>query len=274
MSAVQRFLSGVRGRAPTFLTFGQPPRTWYKTALDCKGIGVKRFWEMASHIETAGGYAILLDNRPMRLPGGTSLTIAVQPLAAAIAAEWQVAGGAKGGEMSFADTPLTRLAGTAQERIAAHREANIDAIATYAETDLLCYRAHAPEPLVRRQAREWQPWLDWAALTYDAPLKVTSGIGHVAQDPLALRALRTTVAAENTLVLAGLGVLVPLLGSLVLGLAVTEQQLDADIAHRLGCLDELFQEEFWGTDADALARRASVAADVTMAARFIALSRT
>ncbi|MSP05757.1 MAG: chaperone, ATP12 [Acetobacteraceae bacterium] len=235
---------------------------------------MKRFWETASHVATASGFAILLDNRPMRLPGGASLTIAAAPLAIAIAAEWQAAGGAKGGEMSFADTPLTRLAGTAQERIAAHRETNIDAIAVYAETDLLCYHAHAPEPLVRRQALEWQPWLDWVALTYDAPLKVTSGIGHITQNPQALQALRTAVAAENTLVLAGLGVLVPLLGSLVLGLAVTERQLDADTAHRLGCLDELFQEEFWGTDTEALIRRQSVAADVTMAARFIALSRT
>lgn len=234
---------------------------------------MKRFWDTASHSAVDGGHVILLDHRPMRLPGGAMLTIPSAPLAAAIATEWQQAGGAKGGNMSFADTPLTRLAGTAQERIAANREANITALAGYAETDLLCYRAVAPEPLVRRQEHEWQPWLDWATLTYDAPLKVTTGIRHVAQDRQALSALREAVAARNTLVLAGLGVLVPLLGSLVLSLAVTEGRLDAPTAHRLGCLDELFQEEFWGTDAEALARRRHVAADVTMAARFITLSR-
>ena len=175
--------------------------------------------------------------------------------------------------MSFADMPLTRLAGTAQERVAITRDAHVDALAGYAETDLLCYRAESPVPLIQRQAREWQPWLDWAALTYDAPLKVTSGIVHVRQDRQALSALRAAVAAQNILVLAGLGILVPLLGSLVLGLAVTEAKLDALGAHRLAHLDTLFQEEFWGTDAEALARREAVAADIALAARFIALSR-
>ena len=234
---------------------------------------MKRFWDTASATETAEGHSIVLDGRPMRLPGGAVLSVASAPLALAIAQEWQAAGGAKGGEMSFADTPLTRLAGTAQERIAGNREANIDALSAYAETDLLCYRADAPEALVRRQMRDWQPWLDWAALTYDAPLKVTSGIGHVAQDPQALAALRAAVARQETLVLAGLGILVPALGSLVLGLAVTEGGLTGTDAHALGCLDELFQEEFWGADDEAVRRRATVAADVAMAARFIALAR-
>ncbi len=112
----------------------------------------------------------------MHLPGGGVLRVVAEPLAHAIAEEWQAAGGGKGGEMSFADTPLTRLAGTAQQRIAPDPGPTIDAIARYAESDLLCYRAEAPEALVRRQARAWQPWLDWAALTYDAPLRVSTGV--------------------------------------------------------------------------------------------------
>ena len=103
------------------------------------------------------------------------LRVESEPLARAIAEEWQAAGGGKGGEMSFADTPLTCLAGTAQQRIAPDPVPTVDAIARYAESDLLCYRAETPEELVARQAREWQPWLDWVALTYDAPLRVARG---------------------------------------------------------------------------------------------------
>ena len=98
-------------------------------------------------------------------------------LAHAIAEEWQQAGRDKGGEMCFSDTPLTRLAGTAQERIAPDPAPTVDAIARYGETDLLCYRAEAPRELIQRQSRMWQPWLDWVALTYDAPLRVATGIG-------------------------------------------------------------------------------------------------
>jgi chaperone required for assembly of F1-ATPase len=234
---------------------------------------LKRFWDNASVRRTGSGHEILLDNRPMRLPSGTPLLVHPPRLADAIAREWQEAGGAKGGEMSFADTPLTRLAGTAQERIAPNPDAVVDAIARYGETDLLCYRADSPRELVHRQAQRWQPWLDWAALTYDAPLRVTTGVSHVRQHHDSISALRHAVRQQDCDVLAGLGIAVPALGSLVLGLALAAGALDADTAFSLSVLDELFQAEQWGEDAEAVARRASVAADVALAARYIDLTR-
>jgi chaperone required for assembly of F1-ATPase len=235
---------------------------------------VKRFWDTADIQPAAEGHAILLDGKKMHLPEGTVLLVGPEPLARAIAAEWQAAGGAKGGKMSFADTPLTRIAGTAQLRIAPNPAPTIEAIARYAESDLLCYRAEAPDALVHRQAREWQPWLDWAALTYDAPLRTTHGVAYVRQRPDSVAALGRAVAALDVLALAALGVAVPALGSLVLGLAVAAGRLDAATAHALGALDELFQAEAWGEDAEAAARRRAVAADIAVAARFLQLTRS
>ncbi len=234
---------------------------------------MKRFWDHAGVAASENGYRILLDGKPMHLPGGACLAVPARPLAEAIATEWLAAGGVKGGEMSFADTPLTRLAGTAQERIAPNPEATVAALAQYADTDLLCYRADAPEALVQRQARDWQPWLDWAALTYDAPLRVASGVIRVAQAPQALRALRRAIAAQDGLVLAGLADAVPALGSLVLGLALAERRLDAKRAAEIALLDELFQAELWGHDAEADARRRAIAEDVANAAQFIELAQ-
>jgi chaperone required for assembly of F1-ATPase len=234
---------------------------------------MKRFWDNATVAPTDQGFAVLLDGRPMHLPGGPELRIRPRLLAEAITAEWQAAGGTNGGEMSFADTPLTRLAGTAQQRVAPDPAPTADAIARYGEHDVLCYRAATPEELVRRQARAWQPWLDWAALTYDAPLRVTTGIAPIRQHRDSVAALRRAVAALDVEVLAGLGVAVPALGSLVLGLAVAAGELEAPAAHALGALDELFQAEQWGEDAEAAARRVAVAADIALAARFIALTK-
>jgi chaperone required for assembly of F1-ATPase len=234
---------------------------------------VKRFWANATTEPVEGGHAILLDGRPMRLPGGPTLLIGPLPLAHAIAAEWQLAGGGKGGEMSFSDTPLTRLAGTAQERIARDPAPTVDAIARYGETDLLCYRAESPRGLVQRQALLWQPWLDWAALTLDAPLRVTTGIAYIKQHHDSISALKRVVARMDAHVLAGLGIAVPALGSLVLGLALANGSLDAETAADLGALDELFQAELWGEDAEAAARRAGVRTEIALAARFIALTR-
>ena len=234
---------------------------------------MKRFWDSAAIAPADGGWRVTLDGKPMRVPGGAPLTLPTEPLARAVAAEWQAAGGAKGGETSYTDLPLTRITGTGQERIAPDPEPVILELARYGESDLLCYRAEQPEALAQRQHAGWQPWLDWAARRHAAPLLVTTGITHVAQPSDSLAALAAAVAEYDALALAALGVAVPALGSLVLGLALAEAALDAPTAHVLATIDETFQEQLWGTDPEVQARRARVAEEVAVAARFLALLR-
>ncbi|MBN8889885.1 MAG: chaperone, ATP12 [Rhodospirillales bacterium 70-18] len=234
---------------------------------------MKRFWDTAAVRPDGDAWQVLLDGRPVRLPGGPPLLLPTSALAEAVAAEWQAAGGAKGGEMSYADVPLTRLAGTAQERIAPDPGTVALELARYAETDLLCYRAELPPTLAARQAESWQPWLDWAAQRHGARLRVTSGVMHIAQDPAALAALAGAVATHTPHALAALGVAVPALGSLVLGLALAEGELDAAAAHSLAHLDEIVQAQLWGHDEEAASRLAQVAEDIAVAARLLALAR-
>ena len=234
---------------------------------------MKRFWDSATVVCEGAVYAIRLDGRPMRLPGGPVLALHSEPLARAIADEWQVAGGGKGGVMSAEDVPLTSIAGTAQERVAPDPASTVATLARYAEADLLCYRAPAPEALRQRQHEAWQPWLDWAAAVFGTRLRVTNGVLHVAQPPESLAGFRRALDPRPAFELAGLGVLVPALGSLVLGLAVADGALAAVDAHALSILDEVFQNKSWGEDVEAAARRRIVAADIGHAARFIALSR-
>jgi chaperone required for assembly of F1-ATPase len=234
---------------------------------------MKRFWDNATAEPVGDRWQVLLDGKPMRLPGGAPLLLGQPGLAEAIAAEWQAAGGKKGGEMSFADTPLTRLAGTAQERVAPNAEAVALELAKYAESDLLCYRAEDPAALVARQAAEWQPWLDWAAERYGARLEVTAGVMHRAQPASAVAALAAAVAAQTLAGLAALGIIVPSTGSLVLGLAVAEGVLDAAGATAASQLDELFQAEQWGVEWESQERRERVAGEIALAARYLSLSR-
>ncbi len=233
---------------------------------------MRRFWDQATAERTETGFEIRLDGKPMRLPSAEKLVVRSGRLAQAIAHEWQSAGGEKGGEMSFGDTPLTRLAGTAQERIVPDPHPVIDAIARYGESDLLCYWAEAPQELVRRQAEQWQPWLDWAETAHGAPLRVTSGVAFVKQHHDTVGALRRAVAACSADTLAGLGIAVPAMGSLVLGLALAAGELDAPTAHGLASLDELFQTEQWGEDTEATHRQANLAADIALAERYIRLT--
>jgi chaperone required for assembly of F1-ATPase len=230
---------------------------------------VKRFWSEVSVSGTDGDYGVLLDGKPMRLPGGESLAFRSQSLAALIAQEWAAAGSLRGGEVTLADIPLTRLAASAQHGVAADPAPAIEAVARYAETDALCYRAKQPETLVVRQHHAFQPWLDWAAATYGARLITTQEVIHVAQPPEAVAALRRAVTALDASTLAALVVIVPALGSVVLGLAVAEGQLSAAQAYTISLIDELFQEEIFGADAEAAKRRNEVAHDLITAERFL-----
>jgi len=233
---------------------------------------MKRFWNNASIGREGEGFIILLDGRPMRMPGGGRLSIERESVAKAVAEEWQTVGGEKGGEMTLEEVPLTRLLATAQDRIAPAPEAMIEGLTKYAETDLLCYRAEDSR-LAARQAEQWQPLLDWAALQLDAPLRATETLMPVTQPEASLAALRAAVAKHDAGELAALGLAVPALGSLVLGLALSHGRIDAAEAHRLAVLDETYQEERWGEDAEATQRRAHVASDIALAARLLEVVR-
>lgn len=234
---------------------------------------MKRFWSVAEAASGEDGWRILLDGKPLRVPGGGTLRIATAPLAQAIAAEWQQAGGGPGGEAGPGDLLLTSLANTAQERVAGQREAVALELARYGETDLLCYRATTPPALARRQHEAWQPWLDWAADALGARLRATDGIVYLPQDPAALAAIAAAVARQDVAGLTALGVLVPALGSVVLALAVLEGGLDPAEAHRLSILDELYQAELWRDDEEALERRRLIGRDIAAATAFMQLSR-
>ena len=234
---------------------------------------MKRFWTTATVTDMSDGFAILLDNKPMRIPGGPALLLTTPALANAVAAEWQAAGGAPGETFTLDDLPLTRLAGTAQDRVAPNPGPVAAALAEYAQSDLLCYRVDHPAALASRQVRYWQPWLDWAADTHGARLDPTKGIVHRAQDPAALARLAAAYAALDSAALAALGIAVPAMGSAVLGLALAAGALDAATAFEVSSLDELFQAEQWGEDTAAAARRAHVASDLALAERFVRLTR-
>ncbi len=234
---------------------------------------MKRFWSTAECAVEGDGWGVLLNGKPLLVPGGGALRVGSARLAQALAHEWRQAGEGPGGEAAPGDLLLTSLANTAQQRVATRREAVALELARYGETDLLCYRATAPQALIERQHQAWQPWLDWAAETLGARLRATTGIIYLPQDASALADIAAAVARQDVPGLTALGVLVPALGSVVLALAVVEGALDAPAAHRLSIVDELYQAEQWSEDAEALERRRLIGRDVAAAATFVGLAR-
>jgi chaperone required for assembly of F1-ATPase len=230
---------------------------------------MKRFYKEAHAVEADNGFAVQLDAMPLRTPGKRELRVPSRALAEAIAAEWQ----GQGEAVSPLTLPLTRLVSTAIDRVAPRQAEVVAEIAKYAATDLLCYRAADPPELVGRQARLWQPLLDWAEACYGTALRVTEGITPIPQTPEALVAIERAIAAHDPLLLVALQLATTSCGSIVLGLALLARRITAEEAFAAAQLDESFQIERWGEDAEQTQRRAALKEDIALAARFTRLLR-
>lgn len=230
---------------------------------------MKRAYKDVATAPADGGFAVLLDGRPVRTPGRRALVVPGAALAEAIAAEWR----AQGERVEPHTMPLTRLASTALDLVAERRPAIVEEIAAYAATDLVCYRAEAPAELRARQDAAWQPLLDWAAERYGAALLATAGVVPRPQPAAALAALRRAVEAQDDLGLVALHAATAAAGSLIVGLALLEGRIDAAAAFDVSQLDETFQIEKWGEDAEAARRRRALRADLAEAATFHRLRR-
>jgi chaperone required for assembly of F1-ATPase len=229
----------------------------------------RRFYDKVAIGREGNSVTVLLDGRPVRTPQGGRLLLPTAALAAGVANEWS----AQGATIRPETMPLTRLATTATERIAPQRQAVVNAMLTYAGSDLLCYRADAPEDLVALEGRAWQPLLDWAADRWGARLAVAAGIAPIEQPPDAIEALRRAVVQANDLELAALSSVVQASGSIIIGLAVLDDRIDAKKAFETASVDEQYQAQRWGIDAEAERRRRDIADDILSAASFLSLAR-
>lgn len=228
---------------------------------------MKRFWKAVTVERGEGGWSVLLDGRPEKTPARAALAVPPEALAKAIADEWR----GVGETIDPHAMPLTGLANAAIDRIAADPAAFATSLSRYAEADLLCYRTDGPQALVTRQEEAWDPLLAWARRRYDVDFVVTAGVMHVAQPAATVEQLGHAVAALDPFHLAGLSPLVTIGGSLVAALAVLENAVAPDAAWDAVSLDDRWQIEQWGADAEAEAALALRHRDFLAGATFLEL---
>ena len=230
---------------------------------------MKRFYKEVTIGEAEGGFCILLDGKPVKTPARNVLLLPTPTLARAVADEWA----GQSDEIVATSMPLLRLANTVIDGVAINREDVIGAILRFGENDLLCYRAHQPPALAQRQRDGWDPLLDWARQRLSARMTVAEGVGHVDQSPETMTALREAMTGYDAFTLAGLHVIASITGSLVLALAVTEGATTGAEAFHLSRIDENYQAEKWGEDAEAVKRAGALAHELDKAVELIAAVR-
>jgi chaperone required for assembly of F1-ATPase len=228
---------------------------------------LKRFWKRVSVEPEGDAWAIRLDDRPVKTPARALLAVPTSALAGAIADEWR----GIGEKIDARSMPLTGLANAAIDRVAPARAAFAASLAEYAQGDLLCYRADGPRALIERQEQHWDGLLAWARRRYDVEFVVTSGLMHVAQPTATIERLSHAVSVLDPFRLAGLSPLVTIGGSLIAALAMLEKAISPEAAWDAASIDECWQLEQWGADAEAEAALENRRRDFLAAATFLDL---
>ena len=228
---------------------------------------MKRFWKEARAVESGDGWAVELDGKPVHTPVRNLLQVPSEPLAQAIAAEWNEAGERVDPRLM----PLTGLANAAIDQAGADAEQFAAGLARYGESDLFCYRSDAPRELRARQEESWDKLLSWARRRFDVDFQTTCGIVHVAQPDPTVQRLAHAVATLDSFRLAGLSPLVTIGGSLVAALAVLERAITPEAAWDAVTIDEQWQREQWGEDPEEEQRQANRRRDFFAAAKFLEL---
>jgi chaperone required for assembly of F1-ATPase len=235
-------------------------RNQMKTALP------KRFYSHVSVSPVDDGYAIHLDGKPVRTPAKALIVLPSEAAAQLVADEFA----AQEEIVNLPAMPVLRLVNTALDGVASEADAVAEDILRFSSSDLLCYRADAPQGLVERQARAWDPVLDWAREALGARFILAEGVMHVEQPREAITAISLhLLRKKEPLRLAALHLMTSLTGSALLALAVEEGALDAEEAWTAAHVDEDWNIAQWGEDAEAAARRAARKRDMMAAVALI-----
>ncbi|MCB2064946.1 MAG: molecular chaperone [Novosphingobium sp.] len=231
---------------------------------------MKRFYNEVATQAQGQGWQVTLDGRAIKTAGGNAQRVPSLALAEAMAREWST----QGEEIDPRAFQLRDLADYAIDVASGEaRVGLIDEIAAYAGSDTLCYRADPQEPLHARQLEMWEPLLAEAERRYDVHFERVSGIVHRQQPPETMARLQAAVAAQDAFGLAALRMLTSLSASLVIALAALEPEADGDSLWQTANLEEDWQAEHWGSDAEAEEARHARSEAFLLAMRFAALAR-
>ncbi|MCE3290096.1 MAG: ATPase [Caulobacter sp.] len=229
----------------------------------------RRFYKAVTVEPSHGGFAVLLDGRSPKSPGGLAMVVPTRALAELVAEEW-----ARQEEfILMARMPATRLAFTALEKTAPSRAALAEEFARYAGSDALCYFADQPSELIARQTAAWEPVLQWAEEEHNLAFERAAGVIHRPQPARTLEQARALALAMDDFSLIALLSATSLFGSALLALAVQRGRLSGEEAHDLARVDEAFQEERWGVDEEAAERTANRLAEAHMLGAWFAALR-
>ncbi|CEQ39722.1 SPOSA6832_01249 [Sporobolomyces salmonicolor] len=207
---------------------------------------MRRFWKtVAVEKRPEGEYAVLLDHRTLKTPGGAPLLMPKDrlPVSLLIAEEWenQVA------VLKPHTLPMTSLAARALDGLKDEntRKEVVASLLKYLDTDTF------PATLVKLQEAHWKPLIDWVCKTYDVEIRIYEGILNTRQPDATILKLGSVVADYDQFKLAAFERAVLASKSYLVALGLVEGFLSADDAAHAAHVEVQSQINRWGEVEDS-----------------------
>lgn len=212
----------------------------------------KRFYKDVTAVKTPEGFIVALDGKKVRSPGKALVALPSDLAAALVVAEFS----AQQEVIDPVTMPVLRLVNSAIDGVAADMQAVAEDVTRFSASDMVCYRADAPQELVVRQTQAWDPVLDWAQSVIGARFHLAEGVMHIEQPQKSLEMVALWLRQRHDpFRLAAIHVMTTLTGSALLALAAEAETFTPDEIWHAAHVDEDWNIEKWGTDEEAVTRR-------------------
>ncbi|XP_023166249.1 ATP synthase mitochondrial F1 complex assembly factor 2 [Drosophila hydei] len=228
---ILRIGSGIKYQAPVLTTVRQyatPP---------------KRFYKSTNVISTDAGYEVTLDHRKLKTPNGTLFTVKSEPLAIAVATEFD----AQKEHIERSRMHISALCFTAIDNPNKLTKPDmVNYLLNFIPTDTVLFQYDNEQDLQELQHNEWDPVIDWFNQRFETNLQKTMNITPPQVSSEDKMKIAKHFHSYNLETLHGYIFAVDTLKSIVLACAVIEQKITVEKAVALSRLEEEYQLKFWG----------------------------
>ncbi|XP_034100456.1 ATP synthase mitochondrial F1 complex assembly factor 2 [Drosophila albomicans] len=203
----------------------------------------KRFYKQTNVICTDNGYEVTLDHRKLKTPKGTLFTVKSEPLAIAVATEFDN----QKEQIERSRMHISALCFTVLDNPNNLTKLDIvNYLLNFVPTDTVLFQNETETALQELQLNEWDPVINWFNKRFETNLQKTMSITppYVTDEDKIRIAKHFQSFSLDTL--HGYTFAVDTLKSIVLACAVIEQQISVEKAVTLSRLEEEYQLKFWG----------------------------
>ncbi|XP_058446815.1 ATP synthase mitochondrial F1 complex assembly factor 2 [Malaya genurostris] len=226
----------------------------------------KRFYRKTGVVTSNGKYEITLDQRKLKTPNGSPFYVESEPLAIAIATEWD----AQKEVVDRSSMHLTALSSTVIDNPNNLQKTDIiNYLVNYLNTDTVLFHSGEEESLKKLQTSEWDPVVNWFNERYQVQLTATDGLEIPSFPPGTAMNISRYLTSYNEAALHGFMFAVDTIKSIILTCACVDRFITPEKAVLLARLEEEYQQGYWGRvewahDVQQLDSQARLAAAVLM----------